>query len=99
VIATKLLFPFDDVQRHPISAQEPTVQTINWGAWAEVQKLFDRRNTSSGKIGKGKEILVKEDDVLTMTPDQLDEYMDWYESSWLDSSNGANHPLLYQYLY
>ncbi|KAL4741895.1 hypothetical protein BDV11DRAFT_212504 [Aspergillus similis] len=90
VIATKLLFPFDDVQRHPTSAQEPTVQTINWGAWAEVQKLLDRRNTSSGKIGKGKEILVKEDDVLTMTPDQMDEYMNWYESSWLDSSNATN---------
>ncbi|KAL4765756.1 TFIIB-type zinc finger domain-containing protein [Aspergillus foveolatus] len=89
VIATKLLFPFDDVQRHPTSTQEPTVQTINWGAWAEVQNLLDRR-TTSGKIGKGKEILVKEDDVLTMTPDQLDEYMDWYESSWLDSSNATN---------
>ncbi|KAL5046279.1 hypothetical protein BDW71DRAFT_182510 [Aspergillus fruticulosus] len=90
VIATKLLFPFDDVQRHPTSAQEPTVQMINWGAWAEVQKLFDRSNKSSGRIGKGKEILVKEDDVLTMTPDQLDEYMDWYENSWLDSSNATN---------
>ncbi|KAL4997359.1 hypothetical protein BDV10DRAFT_169956 [Aspergillus recurvatus] len=90
VIATKLLFPFDDVQRHPTSAQEPTVQTINWAAWTEVQKHFDRRDTPSGRINKGKEILVNEDDVLTMTPDQLDEYMDWYENSWLDSSNATN---------
>ncbi|KAL5339356.1 hypothetical protein BJX70DRAFT_364109 [Aspergillus crustosus] len=87
VIATKLLFPFDDIQRHPSSTQEPTVQAIDWGSWKEVQKDFDRRDTSAGRIGKGKEILVKEDDVLDMTPDQLDEYMDWYETSWLDTSN------------
>ncbi|RDW93519.1 uncharacterized protein DSM5745_00841 [Aspergillus mulundensis] len=87
VIATKLLFPFDDVQRHPMSTQEPTVQTIDWEAWADVQNHFDRRDSSAGRIGKGKEILVKEGDVFTMTPDQLDEYMDWYESSWLDTNN------------
>ncbi|KAI9375680.1 RNA polymerase I-specific transcription initiation factor Rrn7 [Aspergillus egyptiacus] len=86
VIATKLLFPFDDIQRHPTSAQEPTVQEIDWSAWVEVQSHFERRGASSGRIGKGKEILVNEGDVLTMTPDQLDEYMNWYESSWLDSS-------------
>ncbi|KAL4929450.1 TFIIB-type zinc finger domain-containing protein [Aspergillus undulatus] len=90
VIATKLLFPFDDVQRHPLSSQEPTVQAMNWEAWAEVQNHFDRRDATAGRIGKGKEILVKEGDVLTMTPDQLDEYMDWYESSWLENSKTTN---------
>ncbi|KAL2822589.1 hypothetical protein BJX63DRAFT_126648 [Aspergillus granulosus] len=86
VMATKLLFPFDGIQRHPASAQEPTVQAIDWEAWADVQDHFDKRDAMSGRIGKGKEILVNEGDVLTMNSNQLDEYMDWYESSWLDSS-------------
>ncbi|KAL4866299.1 hypothetical protein BDV12DRAFT_199364 [Aspergillus spectabilis] len=86
VIATKLLFPFDDIKRHPTSAQEPTVQAIDWNSWTEVQNYFDRRDASAGQIGKGKEILVNEGDVLNMTPNQLDEYMDWYENSWLDTS-------------
>ncbi|KAL3478794.1 hypothetical protein BJX99DRAFT_223909 [Aspergillus californicus] len=86
VIATKLLFPFDDVQRHPASAQEPTVQAIDWTSWTEVQNGFERRDASAGRIGKGKEILVSEEDALTMNPDQLDEYMNWYENSWLDNS-------------
>ncbi|KAL3461459.1 hypothetical protein BJX64DRAFT_260613 [Aspergillus heterothallicus] len=86
VIATKLLFPFDDIQRHPSSAQEPTVQAIDWEAWTEVQTRFGRRDALAGRIGKGKEILVNDEDVLTMNPDQLDEYMDWYETSWLDTS-------------
>ncbi|KAL4935346.1 hypothetical protein BDV06DRAFT_207207 [Aspergillus oleicola] len=90
VIATKLLFPFDDVERHPMSAQEPTVQAINWEAWANIQKQFENRDASAGRIGKGKEILVKEGDVLNMAPDQLDEYMDWYESSWLENSKGTD---------
>ncbi|KAL2871051.1 TFIIB-type zinc finger domain-containing protein [Aspergillus lucknowensis] len=90
VIATKLLFPFDDVQRHPASAHEPTVQAIDWDAWAEVQDRFEKRDASAGRIGKGKEILVNEGDALTMTPDQLDDYMDWYENSWLDRSTGAS---------
>ncbi|KAL4810783.1 hypothetical protein BDV18DRAFT_2260 [Aspergillus unguis] len=93
VIATKLLFPFDDVQRHPISAQEPTVQSINWDAWAEVQNQYDRRDLSADQIGKGKEILVNEGDVLTMSSAQLDEYMDWYETSWLDTSSKGTNPL------
>jgi RNA polymerase I-specific transcription initiation factor RRN7 len=92
VIATKLLFPFDDIQRHPKSAQEPTVQAIDWDSWAEVQNHFGRRDASAGRIGKGKEILVNEEDVLTMTPDQLDEYMDWYETSWLDHSKSMSCP-------
>ncbi|KAL4911310.1 hypothetical protein BDW74DRAFT_7479 [Aspergillus multicolor] len=87
VIATKLLFPFDDVQRHPMSTQEPTVQAINWEAWADVQHHFDRRDRSAKRLRKGKEILVNEGDVFTMTSDQLDQYMDWYESSWLDINN------------
>ncbi|KAL2826788.1 hypothetical protein BDW59DRAFT_60544 [Aspergillus cavernicola] len=85
VIATKLLFPFDDVQRHPTSAQEPAVQAIDWAVWTSVQDRFERRDASAGKVGKGKEILASEGDVLAMSPDQLDQYMDWYENSWLDS--------------
>ncbi|KAL4789469.1 hypothetical protein BDV19DRAFT_374058 [Aspergillus venezuelensis] len=93
VIATKLLFPFDDVERHPTSAQEPAVQAVNWEAWADIQKHFDNRDASAGRIGKGKEILVNEGDVLKMTPDQLDEYMDWYESSWIENSSKGTDTL------
>ncbi|KKK17398.1 hypothetical protein AOCH_003598 [Aspergillus ochraceoroseus] len=89
VISTKLLFPFDDVERHPTCAQEPAVHTIDWAAWGEVQRRFENREALAGKISKDKEILVNENDVLAMTPDQLDQYMDWYENNWLDLSKGS----------
>lgn len=89
VISTKLLFPFDNLKRYPESAREPTTQAIDWQLWSQVQRHFDQREMSSGKIGKGNEIRANEKDVFSMTPSQLDEYLDWYESSWLDFSKGA----------
>lgn len=90
VIATKLLFPFDDITRYPESAKEPTTQSIDWQLWAQVQRHFDQRETANGRIGKGNEVLINEKDVFNMTPSQLDEYLSWYENSWLDSSRGMS---------
>jgi RNA polymerase I-specific transcription initiation factor RRN7 len=88
VISTKLFFPFDDIKRYPVSTREPSAQVLDWKLWGQVQRHFDRRETAGGRIGKGNEILVTEKDVFDMTPAQLDEYMDWYETSWLDHSRG-----------
>ena len=102
IISTKLLFPFDDVKRHPETAREPATQAMDWQLWAQVQRHFDQREMASGKIGKGNEILVNEKDVFSMTPGQLDEYLDWYENSWLDSSKGTYHqtpPYLANYIW
>ncbi|KAL2001956.1 hypothetical protein VTN02DRAFT_934 [Thermoascus thermophilus] len=90
VVATKLFFPFDDVKRYPTSLREPTAQVLDWKLWAQAQRQFESRATAGGRIGKGNEILVTENDVLKMTGPQLDEYMDWYEKSWLDSSRVSN---------
>ncbi|KAE8353148.1 RNA polymerase I-specific transcription initiation factor Rrn7 [Aspergillus coremiiformis] len=90
IISTKLLFPFDDIKRFPVSAHEPTTQVIDWKLWAQAQRHFDGRETAGGRIGKGNEILVNERDVFDMTPNQLDEYMSWYENSWLDNSRAPN---------
>ncbi|KAL5689794.1 hypothetical protein EMGR_008450 [Emarellia grisea] len=90
VISTKLFFPFDDIKRYPVSTREPSAQVLDWKLWGQVQRHFDRRETAGGRIGKGNEILVTEKDVFDMTPAQLDEYMDWYETSWLDHSRVSN---------
>ncbi|KAL5359701.1 RNA polymerase I-specific transcription initiation factor Rrn7 [Aspergillus floccosus] len=90
VISTKLLFPFDDIERYPLSAKDPTTQVIDWKIWAQTQRQFDNRETSAGRIGKGNEITINEQDVFSLTPAQLDEYMDWYEKSWLDTTKESN---------
>lgn len=86
VIATKLLFPFDDLKRYPTTSKEPAAQTMDWSQWAHAQKDFSSDSHFAENIGKGTALHVTDKDVLNMTNDQLDNYMDWYASNWLDTS-------------
>lgn len=99
----KLYYPFDDIKRHPRSITEPTAQVVDWGRWAQLQNEFDNRDTVGGKLGKGNEIKVKEVDVFHMTQDQLDEYMDWYEKTWVQDGGkedeGDAFALIYPSVY
>ncbi|KAJ5278896.1 RNA polymerase I-specific transcription initiation factor Rrn7 [Penicillium angulare] len=90
VLATKLLFPFDDLERHPITAFEPAAQGIDWDKWLQAQQNFDSQNNPHGILGKEKVIGVTERDVLKMEPEQLDGYMDWYEKNWLTKTTSKN---------
>ncbi|CAG7977530.1 unnamed protein product [Penicillium nalgiovense] len=86
IISTKLLFPFDGLKRYPTTAKEPAAQVMDWALWEQAQKLFDHDQPFGGSIGKKTAIQITDQDVLNMTSAQLDAYMDWYESSWLDTS-------------
>ena len=86
IISTKLLFPFDGLKRYPTTAKEPAAQVMDWALWEQAQKNFDHDQPFGGSIGKKTAIQITDKDVLNMTSAQLDAYMDWYESSWLDTS-------------
>lgn len=88
VIATKLFFPFDKIRRQPESVNEPTTQVMDWTVWEQAQRHFENREAAAGHLEKGKELLTSENDVFSMTTTQMDEYLDWYENSWLISSKG-----------
>lgn len=87
VIAVKLYHPFDGVHRCATTLTEPGIMTIDWDVWSEQQKDFDGRLTSGGKLGRGNEIKVKEQEVLDTTADQIDEYLDWFERTWVEAGN------------
>lgn len=90
VISTKLLFPFDDIPRYPVSAKEPSSQAVNWQVWVRAQRHYEKQKHAGGKIGKADIIQLTDNAVLDMEPSQLDEYMDWYEKDWLDGSKDPN---------
>ncbi|KAJ5246058.1 hypothetical protein N7468_001041 [Penicillium chermesinum] len=90
IISTKLLFPFDDILRNPATPKEPSAQAMDWERWAHAQRQFDFHPHADGNIGKEMMIKVSDTDVLNMTANQLDEYMDWYEQSWRDTTRPAN---------
>jgi RNA polymerase I-specific transcription initiation factor RRN7 len=86
VIATKLLFPFDDLKRYPTTSKEPAAQTMDWSKWARSQEDFSSDSFFGENIGKGTALQVTDKDVMNMTNEQMDNYMDWYASNWLDTS-------------
>lgn len=93
VISTKLLFPFDDVKRYAASHREPATQTMDWSRWVYNQKWFEHLSMAQDdKLDKETLIRLNDHDVFHMEPDQLDQYMDWYESSWLDNYR-SKHPV------
>lgn len=86
-IAVKLYHPFDNKDRYAYSLTDPGVMTIDWDVWCKEQKEFDGRETSGGRIGRGNEMKIGEQQVLDMTGDQMDEYLDWYERTWTKERN------------
>lgn len=86
VIAVKLYHPFDSSIRHVRSLADPAALTIDWKSWVDVQSSFKKHATGGTHLERGTEISVTEKDVMNMTGEQLDEYMDWYERTFVDES-------------
>ncbi|KIW63244.1 hypothetical protein, variant [Phialophora macrospora] len=96
VVAAKLLFPFDSdtVKRYPKDANDPTTLRMDWSSWLEAKDSFDKDlSTSQDKNGlkPGSEILVTDRDILGMTDQQLDQYMSWYQRTWIKNSASAQN--------
>lgn len=92
VIAVKLYYPFDSIDRHPRSATDPGVLTLDWDYWCKAQREYDSRETADGQLGRGNEIKVEEKDVFDLSSEQMDEYLDWFENTWVDEERARNHP-------
>ncbi len=86
VIATKLYHPFDGDRnpRHARSLTDPAALTIDWAAWVSAQQDQDARLHPEGNLLRGSEINVTEEDVMKMTGEELDQYMDFYERTFID---------------
>lgn len=83
LVAVKLFHPFDQLQRKPRSWTEPGILDIDWNVWYDLQAEHQARFASDGRIGRGNIISVNEQDIMKMSGAQLDEYMDWFERTWI----------------
>ncbi|KAI4133614.1 MAG: hypothetical protein LQ338_000126 [Usnochroma carphineum] len=92
VIAVKIYYPFDTTSRHPKSITDRGTLSIDWYHWCQIQKDYNAGETAGGKIGRGNEIKVIEADVFKLSRDQMDEYLDWFERTWVDEERARKHP-------
>ncbi|EXJ70960.1 uncharacterized protein A1O5_05953 [Cladophialophora psammophila CBS 110553] len=94
VVATKFLFPFDSEteKRYPQDPNDPTTLHVDWPAWLEAKANFDKQTAAGddhNALKPGSEIHVTDNDVLDMTDQQLDQYMDWYQRTWIKGKHAS----------
>ncbi|KAH8700456.1 putative RNA polymerase I-specific transcription initiation factor Rrn7 [Talaromyces proteolyticus] len=90
VVSTKLLFPFSKTKGYPSSAAEPTAQILDWDVWSSAQRHFEKKSQPKERLAKGQEVTVNDGHVFHFTDQQLDDYLDWYEDTWIDKNRPTN---------
>jgi RNA polymerase I-specific transcription initiation factor RRN7 len=99
VVSTKLFFPIDDVERHPVSANDLSALKIDWTEWAAIHnrlqdgddpEVQNSKDKTSHELSFPEAFQISESDCLTMGDDELDRYMDWYQEN-LTSENIREH--------
>ena len=83
LIAVKLYHPFNSQPRHGRSLTEFGTLVIDWDSWGKSKIEYAARHQSARSLGRGNEINVNENDIMDMSGEQLDEYLDWYEKTWV----------------
>lgn len=79
VIAVKLNHPFDDIVRIPERDSDPTTVKIDWNAW---EGIMADNSWKESKVVKHMDTM--DTDILTMNEGSMDEYLDWYQRTWID---------------
>ena len=87
VIATKLSQPFDNIPRDHESDADPTSVKIDWGKWRQIMA-----EPPSDRLRRGEEIKVTDLDVFSMNDKKLDDYLDWYQRTWIDDQGPKSMP-------
>lgn len=84
IVAVKLYHPFDTLNRYATSPTDLGIFQIDWQVWCSHHQQYAKCETSEGKLGRGNEMKINEQDVFRMSEAQLDEYLDWYEKTWVN---------------
>ena len=82
------------------SLTDSAALTVDWAVWVDAQNSHNVRVADEPHLERGCEISLTEKDVMSMQGEQLDEYMDWYERTYVDDSRaeGKSHGLPKQLL-
>jgi len=84
VIATKLLFPSDSQDRTPRRPIELAVLGFDWAAWNEARRNMVSTRTNTTDMSYNQALRTTDIDVVSMSEDKLDQYMDWYEKVYVE---------------
>ena len=86
IIATKLLFPLDNVKRYPKNSTELSALSMDWSSWSKARAEYNDNIKSKTPLGYQEAMQVQEKDILDMSDEKLDDYMDWYGSVFAEET-------------
>lgn len=87
IICIKVLYPLDDEKRYPKSSSEPTTAVMSWQAWCEQMQAAEKsRRGDNGRFTTEQLTKLQEKDMLSMEPQDMDQYLDFYASTFLDNA-------------
>ncbi|KAF1996646.1 hypothetical protein P154DRAFT_498312 [Amniculicola lignicola CBS 123094] len=87
VVCVKLMYPFDDQIRSPRTASEPAAAVIDWEEWHRHISSTETKSRQGYDQYTSQELLEQDENgVFTMSKDQLDQYLDFYQDSFLDEA-------------
>jgi len=86
IIATKLLFPLDNVKRYPKNPTELSALSMDWSNWSKARAEYNDTTKSKTPLGYQEAMQVQEKDILDMSDEKLDDYMDWYGSVFAEET-------------
>ncbi|RMZ70099.1 rna polymerase i specific transcription initiation factor rrn7 [Pyrenophora seminiperda CCB06] len=82
IVCVKLLYPLDGYKRYPQSSSDATSVVIDWDLWCEEMRASEERQPPAQDMAK-----LQEKDVLSMTPEEMDRYLDFYSDTYLDKAD------------
>ncbi|KAL1386596.1 RNA polymerase I-specific transcription initiation factor Rrn7 [Phyllosticta capitalensis] len=86
VVAVKLLYPWDAVERHPYSASDLGAMKLDWAAWTKASRHLSELTAPRGRVNFERAIQTAESDVMRMEGKEVDDYLNWYEDMFIDES-------------
>ena len=86
IIAVKLSQTIDRPGCRPRTGAEPAALVIDWNVWQQELRQTNLNRQSRSLVDK---INVTEDHALNMNGQQLDQYLDWYERTWAETTQTA----------
>lgn len=85
LVCVKLMYPFDGLKRSPKTTSEPAAASIDWDEWYKQISSLKQRNQGGLEQYTAEELMnLHERDVFKMSGNQLDQYLDWYQDSFIE---------------
>lgn len=81
IVATKLLFPFDGIERRPHQPTDLSSMSLDWDVWVKLHQAKNEESENDEPFTFQQGVEFNESDCQSIADGRLDAYLDWYEDT------------------